>query len=131
MAKRKGRGSRGQRVNNYNASRPVTIRLTDPAIRPLSLLQQIEDRRTYHPDPYRPAALDYSPRHRLEVDSNTNNKQTSASAVPGGVQFQDAKHVMVCVRRKTRKEVMFALNRTGKGSGRGRRKRSMYSDVGC
>lgn len=37
--------------------------------------------------------------------------------------FEDPKRVTVCVRRKMRREVLHAFKKTGKGSGRNRRRR--------
>lgn len=47
------------------------------------------------------------------------------------VAFEVPKRTVVCVRRKVRREVMFAKRRTGKGSSRSYRHRSQWSDVRC
>lgn len=52
------------------------------------------------------------------------------SAVPLRIGFARPRQVVVCVRRHQRREVLFALRRTGKGSS-SPRKRSLYSDVRC
>lgn len=52
--------------------------------------------------------------------------------IPYRVQFLDPKRVLVCVRRKIRREVMFALGKGGKrGRERNRRRRDAYSGVSC
>lgn len=47
------------------------------------------------------------------------------------VQFREPRRVDLCVRRHTRRAVLFALNRTSKGSGAAKRRRNFYSDVKC
>ena len=50
--------------------------------------------------------------------------------LPVNVAFSQPKQVAVCIRRKARREVLFAKNRTGKGA-RSRRTRNQWSDVKC
>ena len=130
-------------------SRPV-LRWS-PLILPRSgrSLQAIEDRRTFNPDPYRPAAALRSPRHRLLVGSLINAmgakrpRQAPRSglrlapgfgvpAVPAHVRFRGANSVLVCVRRRRRREALFARSRIGRRGMRLRRPRwSAYSSVSC
>jgi len=106
-----------------------------------------EDNRTWHPNPYRPArAVGSSKAIRLSIGQKTLSSahrlrssarpsksilQTSAMTYPSSrVTFQNRSKVAVCIRRKIRKEVIFA---TGSGGG-GRRKkprRTINSSVGC
>lgn len=58
-------------------------------------------------------------------------RQRASNAIPREMPtFGSPGQVMVCVRRKSRREVLFALRRTGKG-GRARRRRSEFSNVRC
>lgn len=57
--------------------------------------------------------------------------RSNKSNLPSRVQFQSAKHVWICVKRKTRKEVMHALKKTGYGRKKRQPRRNMYSDVAC
>lgn len=100
--------------------------LTFPVLispRSVRSLMPIEDRRTWHPDRYRPAAMLSRPRHRLTIlgapgakRPRYDAKRTSylpdyprrASAVPTKVHFKGAPSVLICIRRKQRREVLFA-----------------------
>lgn len=93
-----------------------------PSVR--SYLTEVEDRRTYHPaGKNRPTV---SPRrHHTPKPSAASLVYSRARMV-----FGAPRHVMICVRRKIRDEVLHALGKTGKGSGRPRR-RNQYSKVRC
>ncbi|AZL82719.1 hypothetical protein [Apis mellifera associated microvirus 38] len=84
----------------------------------------IEDRRTWHPSPYRPAASLITPNHNLKA------KPHRGLAVPYGVNFGEPKPV-ICARRAIRKQVLFAKKKTGRGKARRRPRRNMFSSVGC
>lgn len=62
-----------------------------------------------------------------------DEKSRRGTGVPAGLRFQDARRVSVCRRRKARKEILHAMQVTGRrGVGRGkRRRRNRYSDVRC
>lgn len=98
----------------------------------LSLLSLIEDRRLYDPShDYRRARglsrLDQS----VVVAKPRSRVVGSRRGFVGDVfSFKDAKRVAVCLRRKERREVMFAKRKTGKGS-RAPRRRNYYSSVSC
>lgn len=51
--------------------------------------------------------------------------------VPVGVKFESPLRVIRCLRRKIRRNVIFALNKRRKGAGAKRRRRNEYSNVGC
>lgn len=114
------------------------------------LLRSVEDRRFWHPEgefaPYRdvsgvPSSIDVDDRRAVArsrrirdrfgdyVRSQTNAKivfaDTGNRSVPG------AHSAVVCVRRKQRREVLFALRRTRRGAGARRRRRTWRSEVGC
>lgn len=91
-------------------------------------LNQIDDRRTFHPQKLsRPAKLVSGAPHRLKIKTGT---RTPKSALPHSVGFSAPAKVLICIRRKTRKQVLFALKRTRKGSG-SRKTRNYWSDVKC
>lgn len=95
-----------------------------PAVR--STLQDVEDRRNYHPgrsSSSRPAA---SPR-RHQAPTRPVKLFT-----PGVLEaFKAPQHVAVCVRRKVRDQVLHALKKTGKNSSRKKPRRNQWSYVRC
>lgn len=117
--------------------RPVVI------TRPLDL-RVIEDRRTFHPDPIRPALNVRSQVHRLvapkvgarSARKSPSRKSSFSYSKPQAifnrkaVMFQEPKKVLVCVRRKQRAEVLHATKRTGKG-GQRKPRYNRFSDVRC
>lgn len=127
MGKRSKR-SQATRYPNPIANPPILYpRLS--LMRPLMPLTQVEDRRTYHPlGPARPArSLSGSP-HRLIVPKARTYARIS-SRVPHMIGFANPSKILICVRRKIRREVILAK---GKGGGRHRRPRfSHYSSIKC
>lgn len=141
MARSKGR-TRSSKSNFLQPSaKPLTfakpIRLPRLTQLPSVTLKTIEDRRTHYPDPYtRPAASLPRSASRLVVSPNVNKpyvktKPTHPGAIPTGVSFAVPDRVAICVRRNRRKEVLHALKRVGKGSGRSKRRKSRFSGVSC
>lgn len=112
---------------------------------PSVILQTYEDRRTFHPEPYTRVAFAL-PRSAAQLvagpNRNVNNDKTHSgykgttaptgfsSGVPSRVAFKVPNRVALCVRRSRRKEVLFALRRTGKGSHSSKRF-NKYSSIGC
>lgn len=107
-------------------------------------LTQIEDRRTWHPDgKTRPARSLNKSQHRLVIATNrhtsprstnpvhTKKAATRAAYLPHQIQFQAPKQVLVCIRRKKRKEVLFAKKLTGKGARARRHRSTEYTGVKC
>lgn len=102
------------------------------------LLRQIEDRRTWHPEGVaRPARSFTSARHRLiALGQSSGNKVRSSSrpwigsSVPFSIGFADARRVLVCVRRRQRRQVLHAKRIAGR---RGLRppRYNYYSGVSC
>lgn len=90
-------------------------------------LAPITDRRTYHPAPrFRPVTVSGSRHHTLAP----GKKFLTPFGVTPIVRFEAPRKIAVCVRRKTRREVLFAQRRTGKGA-RSPRRRDEWSDVSC
>lgn len=94
---------------------------------PLGPLSEVEDRRTFHPlDDFRPA---------MEIGgTRTGPRQVKKSfkpQLPFGLQFAVPEKTVVCVRRKTRREVIFAKRKQGGGRGRKRPTKNWFSKIGC
>lgn len=120
---------------------PVTPSL--PLARPsLSNLFEVEDLRTWHPDPEQ-GALTIGGRfaavivHKRPVIARANTIW-SARGLPVGVQvpvgfrFESPFKVITCLRRKVRRGVIFARGKAGFGVRRRRvGRRSWRSNVSC
>lgn len=131
-----GRSSHVGRVISTNASDLSLPRLPSP---PRSIFQrlpgqlelfplsEVDDRRTYHPSRHRPAPSFSRPRHRLKVPSLLQNPLAGTKAL---VTFSAPQNVLICVRRKIRKEVMHAFKKAGK-TGQRRPRRNAYSSISC
>lgn len=123
MAKSKFRNTRANRGFANNAL--LSLR---PSINPFSIGVIPDDRRTFHPDQstrFPRASLSYA--NNIGVSRSAKNK---SRRFPFAVGFKSPSRVYLCVRRKVRREVMFA--KSGAGSRRMRRpKRNYYSDVRC
>lgn len=88
-----------------------------------AIVRAIEDRRRFHPLGLRRPAGSMLRSDRRLVEQAPPRKRGFSFAVPN--------RVAVCVRRKTRREVIFAKRLNGKGAGARHRRRSYYSDIGC
>lgn len=110
---------------------------------PKSRLTDFEDRRTFHPEgAQRPARSFNAARHRLRAvwQPNVTFRPFGVpliEATPYRVGFVNPDRVLVCVRRKIRREVMHAFA-GGMGSSLGKLtkffkkpKRSEYSSIHC
>lgn len=140
--------ARGGRSSNRTAGRRDTsvLSLTSrlPAALPplaLSPLSLFEDRRAWDPDPER-GALTFGGRYaRMVVHTRPviarANTLWSPSAfpvgiqVPVGVRFESPFKVITCLRRKVRREIMFARNKAGRGVPKRKSRRSWRSNVVC
>lgn len=135
MAKSKGSRSRSGR-DDFTTS--LTVPLSRPiAIRSPTQLTEIQDGRSWYPEDFRPA-LDIAGRpHTLQYPSPkktrlNRDRFARLRAFPSSrVQFANSERVLVCVRRKTRKEVLFAKRKTGYGKKRRSPRRSRYSSISC
>lgn len=88
----------------------------------------VEDRRTYHPlGFFRPALNTYGGRAGPVVV--TPQKSRANPFIANSLKFPNP-NVMICVRRKTRREVLFAKKRTGKGA-RSPKRKNWFSKIGC
>ena len=125
-------------IANPRLPRVTAPSLSLPVLRPSSLLTEIEDRRTYSPlGPLRGAVSFSGAQHGLRaVDRKTTDRFSGLRKFPSQtkahVGFDAPVHVLVCVRRKRRKEVLFAKRKTGSGGGRQRRPRhNWFSKIHC
>lgn len=129
------------RVNYSNSTRSVRSDFYYASPPRLSPLTVFEDRRQFHPEgDYAPARSFNKSRHRLVVRPARAVAKASRSFkspelftpkfVTSSVYFDAPKRVLVCVRRKIRKQVMFALKKAGR-AGQRRQRRNEFSDVYC
>lgn len=143
--------SRRGRVTFDNANVTNRLRSTLPlSVSPirspdLSRLIEYEDRRQWHPEgENRPARSFSQSRHRLTVVDKNYRRQVQKnrdrfagvrrfpSQTRAAVVFKNPDRVLVCVRRNIRREVLHALNKTGRGKGKQRRPRyNVYSKISC
>lgn len=125
--KRRGRTDR----DHFTIARPRLVR----SFSPLSSLPvlEVEDRRTFHPE------RDFRPSRSLSGNAitvsgdNVNKVRTTRRGPkylpPGGRHlFVAPRGVAICVRRKQRREVLFAKRRTRAG---GAKRKNFYSNVRC
>lgn len=105
------------------------------------LYGEVEDRRRWNPEGSSAAAASFdSPRHRLRAfQSRRSTRIQGSTSVPfgfgglleeSGVAFRRPSRVLVCVRRRIRREVMHAFGKAGK-VGQKRPRRGPYSSVRC
>lgn len=80
-------------------------------------------------DPVRPARLFSGVTAQVGV-ADAPKKRDGRSQVPSQLTFQAPADTVVCIRRRRRKEVLFAKNKAGK-RGQKRPRRTAWSDVKC
>lgn len=90
------------------------------------VLRDIEDRRRFHFDPVKPARTVKGTLARTRLA-----KAPQTHRLPYTLNFVAPKRVAICVRRQTRKEVIFAKGRAGGGRKRRSPKRNAYSSISC
>lgn len=94
----------------------------------------VEDHRRWTPDDWRPPRLRSSRVAQVHLPQARGRPTSTVGRPFSDVQalyFRAPQNVNECVRRSTRKEVLFALKRTGKGSKAPRRRRGRFSNVRC
>lgn len=117
--------ARGRSRRQRDASVIASRRLLRSVVEPLPSLLPLEDRRSFYPERVRPALGLFS----WSADPVVADRKSDMS-LPFRLAFREPKRVWICVRRKMRREALFALRRTGKGS-RSRRRRRDFSDMRC
>lgn len=119
-----------RRVVSFNTNR----RLLPSVYTPRRNLGVFEDRRFFHPEaPYAPARSFSKTRHRIVYPTPVRRVKRSAQNISypsPHVVFANSPKVLICVRRKIRKEVLHAYRKTGK-VGQKRPRRNFYSDIHC
>lgn len=102
-------------------------------IRPLDL-RVFEDRRLYAPNlnkwPKRIIRRATLPARIIERPRDPRRVLAKTSISRLGMEFHAPKRVVLCVRRKQRREVIIALKHAGKGA-RSRKHRNEWSNVKC
>jgi len=104
-------------------------------IQPPKLLQLFEDRRTWHPDrsPVR-VPRSFSRPTKLAISSDIYRRSAprhlAQSMPPAGISFKAPDQVVMCVRRKIRREVLHAFSHAGRG-GQRKPKWGPWSHVNC
>lgn len=95
-------------------------------------LSSVEDRRAFHPmGELRPAKNLRGASHQLVVrNAAPAHAVRNPYFVNRGVAFQAPRDVLVCIRRENRREVLHALNKTGK-VGQKKPRYSHYSSISC
>lgn len=130
--KRRDTSRQARRDNNSIPNRRLIEPISFDFIRSLSSLAPIEDRRTFHPEQaFRPARSFSRANHVLVARPDRTRSGQVRLSVPVGVGFGDPRRVIICVRRRQRREVLHALGKTGRGKARRPPRRSYYSDVRC
>lgn len=102
-------------------------------LKPLDL-RPFEDRRLYTPTrvnwPKRIVRSAVLPARLVERARDPRRVLVNSSLSRLGMEFHAPKRVLICVRRKQRREVLHALNKTRKGAGAAKH-RNQWSDVKC
>lgn len=91
-------------------------------------LMELEDRRYWHPDPIRPPQTVPT---RRSANRLSRRLIHVGSINHGLVGFTDPRRIVLCARRAMRRQVMFALRKTGKGAARKHRHRNAHSNIRC
>lgn len=128
MAKSKGTKTRGQR-DAFVVSSPLLSPISADQIHQFALHERKYNNPFLRDNDNRYFRADRS----VQPPQYTNKNATrlKAGVKPQSVKFSIPRQVATCVRRKIRKEVMFALKLRGKGSGSRRRKRNFWSRISC
>lgn len=129
MARRSKR-SKGRRVTTDNANNYLLPFMADD-----TPLMDIQDRRAFNPSsPYSPnVKTDTLParvRRKPKVYQHSLKKRLAKNQVHLVQSFFAPENVLICVRRKTRKEVLHAFKKIGM-KGQKKPRRNVYSDVHC
>lgn len=132
------------RIANYVADRTKPWSRTVGAYQPENFykrpLSEVQDNRTWDPEDKPRAKTTSGGRPRIDVKSNTRKAAQAAklfhpSSLVGEVTsrlgFKVPGTVIHCIRRAMRREVLFAIRKTRKGSGAKKRRRTDYSDIDC
>lgn len=124
-----------RRVEPVSLSTLSLVSRLSPLATLLGQLRELEDRRTFHPEGrLRPARASFRSATQLVPRPGRRAALATRASVlvPSRVAFKVPNRVAICVRRKSRREVLFAKRVAGAGGGRFRKRRyNEYSFVGC
>lgn len=128
------RGSRRGRVSIRNTRSPLPLNFNSsyfPTSWTLQPLQSFEDRRAWHPLGQAAPARSFSQtRHRLTIPAKS--RFFPGPRLSNVVGFVNPQRILICVRRRIRREVIHALRFAGRGRGKQRPpRRSEYSSIHC
>lgn len=132
MARSRSR-SGGQRDAFAIANPVVADPLRRTVFTALSLLQELEDRRQWHPEAIAPARAFVRSASRLIArpqPSRVRGRRIKLFS-PSMVAFADPARVAVCVRRRVRREVLHARRVAGSSTMRKKRRFNPYSRIHC
>ena len=108
------------RIRKLSKSRGLTLRKD---------LKVLEDRRLWHP---MENARDYRMLDGRNAEYITSTTRENEFRKVGQNYFKDPKQVVICKRRRQRREILFAIRKVGgKGPGRAKRKYTEESKVRC
>lgn len=131
MAKGRGSSGRSSGVTHQTPSdlsvllrpiQPLPRLIQEPVIQPLT---EVQDFRLHHPSPAWSQPAKTVKGTRSTIGANTLSPKLT------GIRFNNPKEVLICVRRKSRREVLFAKRKTRKGAGARRHKRNRWSEIQC
>lgn len=135
MARKKSRNRSSERDALDIATRSVPHVALRPS-RPFTL-STFEDRRTYYPEPgLRPALTFKGAEFSVGAAPRTHAAARRQSRAPNllstTLRFRNAPDVVICAKRKVRRQSLFALGKIRAGAGRIRRpRRSSFTGVTC
>lgn len=135
---------RNRKNQNQRQRRDALTRIAKPQGLPLSRLAtplvMIEDRRSYHPDGYvRPLRTLSTSRHRLTSRTVVHATRSTAkrnlpnlfSLKNDRIAFQAPDKLLVCIRRKRRKEVIHATGQAGSRRAQKTPRYNQWSSIVC
>lgn len=144
MARRGRRVSAASVPRGTNGPLAYLGTLSAPLVNPARLFEPLDDGRYWHPDPDHGAMTVGGRYARVVVHSRplvARSKGISSwiggrgfpvgLEVPIGVRFESPFRVLTCIRRKIRREIIFARNKAGRGKNRRNPRRSWRSNVVC
>lgn len=136
MARRRSSRQLEQREGSVFANAPL-LRSLPVNVGLRSPLLSYSDRREYHPDDFFAPLYSSSVFARDVVDKNVNKAARSVRfrspfmSTPTRLGVRIPNKVALCVRRKVRREVIFAKRKFGAGSRARFRRRNYWSEVSC
>lgn len=119
-----------QREISYISRRDRLLRLSEKRRKETLRDRRIEDRRLFTPD----RALLLTSGGKLatyQVHRPRVTVRSRKNVLPHRIEFRDPRRTIVCRRRRKRREVLFAMKRTGKGARRRKRRYTPESQIVC